>query len=68
MLHTSQGEEFMLYSDRIVSKFPGYLLDATLTLVAGPYSELINFSQLKELMLSKDMKRLGELQRLGDSD
>ena len=58
----------MLYSDRIVKKFPTYLLDDSLTLISGPDSELINFNQLKELMLSKDMTRLGELQRLGDSD
>ena len=51
----------MLYSDRIVKKFPGYLLDDSLTLVPGPDSELINFNQLIELMLSKDMTRLWEL-------
>ena len=68
MILTYQGEKFMLYSDRIVKKFPTYLLDDSLTLISGPDSELINFNQLKELMLSKDMTRLGELQRLGDSD
>ena len=51
----------MLYSDRIVKKFPTYLLDDSLTLVPGPDSELINFNQLIELMLSKDMTRLWEL-------
>jgi hypothetical protein len=37
-----------------------------LKISAGPRTLTINFSYLKDLMLSKDLLRLAELQKLGD--
>lgn len=41
--------------------FPDYRLDATLKLVAGPDTPTVNFNSLREILLSKDLKRNIEL-------
>ena len=53
--------EFMLYSDRIRTAFPSYILDATNKVIPGPSTPTLNFDYVKELLLSKDLSRNSEL-------
>jgi hypothetical protein len=52
---------FELFSDRVKRLFPDYILDNTLKLIAGPSTATVNFNTLKEILLSKDLKRDNEL-------
>ena len=53
--------EFELYSDRFVRVFPSYVLDSRMRIRPGPDTPRIDFSWLKELLLSKDLSRNAEL-------
>jgi len=61
---TNPKSTFELYSDRIVSKFSKYNLNATSHLLPKPTTPTINFDQLKELLLSEDFSRMDEYQQL----
>lgn len=56
---------FMLYSDRMHRVYPTYKLDERLRLVPGPDTPTVNFSVLKEILLSKDLSRNAELEWVG---
>jgi hypothetical protein len=58
----------MLYSDRIKRKFPTYVLNQALKILPGVDTPTINFEALVELMLSRDLSRVEELQKLGEGD
>ena len=49
--------QFDLCSDRLVTKFPTYELDKKCRIVPGPKTQLRNFNELKDLLLSKDLTR-----------
>ena len=51
----------MIYSDRFTLTFPSYVLDDRTRIRPGPETPLINFANLKELLLSKDVARNVEL-------
>ena len=51
----------MLFSDRIRVLFPGYILDQAYRVRAGRHTPTLNFNQMKELFLSKDLERNREL-------
>ena len=53
--------EFMLFSDRFTQNFPSYVLDDRTRIRPGPETPVINFDNLKELLLSKDVARNAEL-------
>jgi hypothetical protein len=46
-----------LFSDRIASLFPTYELDEELRVIPTKASPLLNFNQLKENLLSKDIAK-----------
>ena len=48
---------FELYSDRIARKFPTYKLDAELRLYPGPETLVVNFNEIKDILLSKDLSQ-----------
>ena len=52
----------MLFSDRITTLFPGYVLDNELKLHPTSETPTVNFNQLKEILLSKDLERDQELE------
>ena len=55
---------FMLFSDRFRLNYPGMLLDKSFRIVAGPDTPSISLVQLKSLLLSKDMQKADELEKL----
>ena len=60
-----QGDVFELYSDRKDRKFPEYKLEGPdLRLVADKTTPVLNFDQIKSLLLSKGNTRLDEYQKL----
>ena len=62
MQHTDENQTgFYLYSDRVVTLFPGYIVDPQMRIRPGPDTPVVNFNYLKELLLSKDFSRSGEL-------
>ena len=46
--------QFTLCSDRMEQMFPGYQLDKKCRVIPGKSTPTINFSELKQLLLSKD--------------
>jgi len=62
-LQSREGNEteYELFSDRFHKFYPTYVLDANQVARSGPESLTINFNQLKDLLLSKDLSRLSEL-------
>jgi hypothetical protein len=50
----------MLYSDRYVTTFSDYYLTPDLQLRPKEGTKTINFTNLKELLLSKDFTRMAE--------
>jgi len=52
---------FELFSDRVTRLFPGYILNKNLKLFPGPEIPTVKFSDLKTLLLSKDLARNKEL-------
>ena len=66
MNHALQGDNYQLYSDRFAVKFPTYELDGQLKIVPGEHTIALNWNHLKDLMLSTDLSRLPELQKLGE--
>ena len=53
--------DFMLFSDRFAQVFPTYELDDMCRIRPGPDTPRVNFTDLKELLLSKDLSRNEEL-------
>ncbi len=53
--------DFMLFSDRFAQTFPTYYLDEGCRIRPGPETPRVNFVNLKELLLSKDLSRNEEL-------
>ena len=53
--------DYMLFSDRIHTMWPSYVLDGRCRLRPGPETPVINFVSLKELLLSKNLARNAEL-------
>ena len=53
--------EFELYSDRMTRIFPTYIFDQRCRIRPGPHTQTVNFEQLKDLLLSKDLARNLEL-------
>jgi len=53
-----------LFSDRYARLFSLYSLDKNLRICITPESPVINFHQLKTLLLSKDPIKFGELEML----
>lgn len=51
---------FMLYSDRIRHLYPGYSLDGRNRVVPGLDTPTLNFDQVKETLLGKDLSRDSE--------
>ena len=61
MQHTDSNKtDCMLFSDRVALMYPGYLIDERLCIRAGPTSQTLNFDNLRELFLSKDLSRCAE--------
>ena len=55
MQQTAENQTgFELFSDRIFRKFPSYVIDSDLRLLPGPSTPVVNFHQLRELLLSQD--------------
>ena len=48
---------FELYSDRIKRIYASYELDQRLRIIPGPETKTVNFNQLKEILISKDLAR-----------
>lgn len=48
---------FELYSDRMHRQYPDYILDKDLKLLPGPYTPVVNFNELKEILLSTDLSK-----------
>jgi hypothetical protein len=62
MQHTNDNPTgYHLFSDRVVHMYPGYVLDEELRIRPGPTTPTVNFNYLKDLLLSKDMSRMQEL-------
>ena len=55
---------FELCSDRLHRLFPTYLLDDVCHFMPGPDTETVNFANLKDLLLSKDMGRYALLEQM----
>ena len=55
---------FELWSDLVARKFPTYKLDSECRFVSGPDTETVNFADLKELLLSRDLKRYHLLEQM----
>ena len=53
--------EYMLLSDRIRLMFPRVVLDDELRFMPAPGTATVNFWQLQDLLLSKDLSRIKEL-------
>jgi hypothetical protein len=53
--------EYMLYSDRVRLMFPRFVLDDELRFMPAPGTATVNFWQLQDLLLSKDLNRIKEL-------
>ena len=53
--------EFDLFSDKFAQQFPTYELNVTSGLAPTEKTPVLNFNQLKELLLSKDLSRMNEL-------
>ncbi len=66
MNHALQGDSYQLFSDRFAAKYPTYELDGQLKIVPSEHTVTLNWNHLKELMLSTDLTRLPELQKLGE--
>ena len=47
--------------------FPGYVLDEQLRIRPGPTTPLVNWNYLKDLLLSKDLSRLKELDWINEN-
>jgi len=54
-------------SDRHVRKYSDYLLDERLRARPGPNVPVVNFRQLKEILLSTDLSRNDELSWIKES-
>ena len=60
--HSPTNEtDFMLYSDRMRSVYPSYVLDSKNRVVAGPDTPVLNFNETMAILLSKDLTRNEEL-------
>ena len=53
--------EYMLFSDRIRLMFPRFVLDDELHFMPAQGTATVNFWQLQDLLLSKDLNRIKEL-------
>jgi hypothetical protein len=53
---TNRNGVFELCSDRIHRLYPTYHLDKACRFMPGPETPNINFTRLKEILLSKDMR------------
>jgi len=53
--------DFMLYSDRIRTAYPGYILDSQNRVIPGPNTPTVNFDKIISILLSKDLSRNEEL-------
>ena len=53
--------EYMLFSDRIRLMFPRFVLDDELRFMPAQGTATVNFWQLQDLLLSKDLNRIKEL-------
>ena len=51
----------MLFSDRVHSMWPSYVLDERCRVRPGPQTPVVNFVTLKNLLLSRDLARNQEL-------
>ena len=58
---TSNPTEYELYSDRHERLYSKYILDNGLRLRPKPETPVVNFKQLKDILLSKDLSRASEL-------
>ena len=56
--------KYELFSDRFARMFPGYINSPTSLVEPGPDTNVVNFEYLKELLLSKDLSRLVELEEI----
>jgi hypothetical protein len=52
---------YELFSDRIKRLFPTYILDNKLRLMPGPDASVVDYEELRDLLLSKDLSRASEL-------
>jgi len=53
--------DFVLYSDRIQTIYPTYVLDERCRIRPGQNTPVINLGWLRELLLSSDLRRNAEL-------
>ena len=53
--------EYMLLSDRIRLMFPRFVLDDEFRFMPAPGTPTVNFWQVQDLLLSKDLNRIKEL-------
>ena len=58
--------EYELFSDRFTRMFPAYSLDERLRVRPGNETPRVNFKWLRELLLSQDLSRDGELEWIRD--
>jgi hypothetical protein len=58
---TDNQTDFELYSDRVRRAFPEYTVDDGLRFVPKKNTPTINWTQFRDMMVSKDLKRLDEL-------
>lgn len=59
---------FELCSDRLERRFTTYEMDEICRFKPGPDTETVNFNNLKELLLSKDIKRFALLEQMTRDD
>ena len=58
---TNRDGIFELCSDRMQRLYPTYHLDKTCRFMPGPETPNINFTSIKEILLSKDMRKYNVL-------
>ena len=73
LLQSNQSTEenptdFVLYSDRISTMWPSYVLDERCRIRPGPETPVVNFVLLKALLLSTDLASNSELDRISDEN
>ena len=60
---TNPESEYELCSDRMARKYPGYTLNEHLRFVAGPTIQKIKLTDLKEMLLCKDLECYEQIQQ-----
>lgn len=66
--HTEKNPTgFDVYSDRLARIYPGYDIDHLMRMVPIKGTPVLNYDYIKNLLLSKDLSRLGELKWIDEN-